>query len=78
MLNATALNARSMLQSWIPSVVKKCLHYWITPETKQLNVQQVVNLLNKSNMPKQCWTGNLRKSLNKWGEIRLYNITASA
>ena len=78
MLNATAPNAQSMLQSWIPSVVKKCLHYWITLETKQINVQRVVNLLNKNNMPKQWWTGNLRKSLNKWGEIRLYNITADA
>ena len=76
MLRATAPNAQSMLQSWIPSVVKKCLHYWITPETKQINVQRVVNLLNKNNMPKQWWTGNLRKSLNKWGEIRLYNNTA--
>ena len=65
-----------MLQSWIPSAVKKCLHHLITPETKLVNVQRVLNLLSKTDMPQQWWTGNLRKSLNKWGEPHLCTVTA--
>ena len=71
MLDATAPNAQCMLQSWIPSVVKKCLHYWIAPETKQLNVNRVMDLVGKKGMPKQWWTRTLRKSLDKWGEHQL-------
>ena len=72
MLDPTAPNAQCMLQSWIPSVVKKCLHYWITPETKQLNVNRVVELLHKKGMPTQWWERSLRKSLDKWGERKLF------
>ena len=53
MLDPTAPNAQCMLQSWIPSVVKKCLHYWITPDTKRMNVNRVVELLHKKGMPTQ-------------------------
>jgi hypothetical protein len=74
MLDATAPNAQCMLQSWIPSVIKKCLHYWITPETKRLNLQRVLSLLYRKDMPKQWWTGNLRKGLNKWDELSLYTV----
>ena len=73
-LDATAPNAQCMLQSWIPSVIKKCPHYWITPETKRLNLQRVLSLLYRKDMPKQWWTGNLRKGLNKWGDLGLYTV----
>ena len=46
------------------SVVKKRLHYWIAPETKQVNVQRVLNLLGNKGMPKNWWARNLRKSLD--------------
>ena len=52
-------------------MVKKWLHYWITPETKQMNVNRVVELLHKKGMPTQWWERSLRKSLDKWGERKL-------
>ena len=66
MLDATAPNAQCMLQSRIPCVIKKC--YWITPETKQMNVHRALNLLGKKGVPKNRWTRNVRKSLDKWRE----------
>ena len=72
MLDPTATNTQCMLQSWIPSVVKKCLHYWITPETKQMNVNRVVELLHKKGMPRQWWDRSLGKSLDKGGERGLW------
>ena len=54
MLDATAPNAQCMLQSWILSVVIKCLHYWITPETKQMNVHR-------------CWISWVKKVCHKIG-----------
>ena len=72
MLDPTTPNAQGMLQSWIPSVVKKCLHLWTKPTTKQLNVNRVVYLLCKKGMPKLWWwTRSLRKSPDKWAERRL-------
>ena len=68
MLDPTATNTQFMLQSWILSVMKKCLHYWIKPETKQMNVNRVVELLHKKGMPTQWWDRSLRKSLDKGGE----------
>ena len=75
MLDTTALNTQCMLQSWIPSVVKKCLHHWIAPETKRMNVQRVLDLLGKKGTSQSWWTANFRKSLDKWGERHLCTTT---
>ena len=47
-----APDAQSMLQSWIPLVVKKCLHYWISKDTKGENVCRVVRLLETKGLPR--------------------------
>ena len=67
LMDPTALGCASMLQSLVPSWVKKAVHYRLSRLTAERNLEFLQQLLTRKAYPTSTWKPLLRKGARAWG-----------
>ena len=67
MIHPHALNARQMVESFVPNEMRSCAHYRLTPAAALRNESEVETLLSTLGYRLTWWKPLVRKHVQKWG-----------